>query len=625
MAKVGAKKVGGWVLGEVLGSGSYAEVKHCVHAETRRQAAAKVVPKHRVAKGSGRKLLEREIATMKKLDHPSVLCLYDALETTDNIYLILEFAGGGELFDLIQDHKRFTEEVARSYFQQLVLGLRYCHRQGIVHRDLKPQNLLLTSEGRLKIADFGFANMQTVGEDGRVQSVFRMHTQCGTPNYAAPEVFLGDGYDGFLTDIWSCGVIFYVMLCGHVPFQPLPGVAGLRGIIMAIVEGRYSVPPEISPLATDLITNILVTTPEFRMKISDIVKHPWFTGGEEAGGDEDDDDAPTEITESDVETSIIFVNEVVHEMAPEPAPLSAEEQPADSGPGGLVDALAPTASPSLPAPRAGYSGAASFSDPKVQLAPDVQSLLHHQPLFQVDHLGRASRPTPERMGGAAAAVRLAVAKTPEQRAAAQLKAGHFTKHRFVRRRWNMPRWCFLCTRFIYGIGRQGFECEECGCPVHVECHEEANNVTCCEHFRAAGSPERIATPGQRRRRNTALQQQKPQIAQQDPSPGGLLAAPNSVPRSPPTSSPAQPSVRPPTLLAVPVPDGQKSLLSSVPVAEGTPSLLAVPLAGTLRGTALPTPGKTTPPKSRQCSAAAPSLLSTSPPLVPPRLGAPELL
>ena len=237
------KQVGHWVLRSVLGHGSFGEVHLGTHTESGKRVAVKVCTKQMLAKGQGRALLQREIATMKALDHNNVLRLYEVLETTKRFYLVIELATNGELFSLIKNDKGFDDPTARSYFRQLSDGVHYCHEQGVVHRDLKPQNLLLTADNTLKIADFGFSRFQDMDENGQVSKSLRLQTQCGTPNYAAPEIFLGQGYDGFKTDIWACGVILYVMLSGGiVPFKPQGG-NGLQGVIMSIVQVCPPPPP----------------------------------------------------------------------------------------------------------------------------------------------------------------------------------------------------------------------------------------------------------------------------------------------------------------------------------------------------------------------------------------------
>ncbi|KAJ9441813.1 CBL-interacting protein kinase 23 [Diplonema papillatum] len=266
----------GFVLGQTLGSGSFGEIKLARDEATGDAVAVKICSKHLVSKGKMRPMLQREIANMKSLSHPNVLKLICVLESTKQFYLAIELATGGELFDLIADKTRFSEETARSYFQQLLLGIDYCHKRGIVHRDLKPQNLLVTHENVLKIADFGFSNFQGYTEDGKVTPALRLRTCCGTPSYAAPEIFLGKGYNGFLTDVWSCGIILYVMLIGTVPFKPRGPDQGLQGVITAIMKGVFVLPKALSEDAKDLIRKILIVDPRRRAAIDGIFAHPWF-------------------------------------------------------------------------------------------------------------------------------------------------------------------------------------------------------------------------------------------------------------------------------------------------------------------------------------------------------------
>jgi len=157
--------------------------------------------------------LKREIAIMKILKHKNVIQLKEVLQSQNNIYIVLELITGGELFDKIVKAKKFPENVARRYFQQLISAMDYCHNNGIAHRDLKPENILLDAEGNVKISDFGLSNFSNL------DPTYLMQTTCGTPNYVAPEVLSAKGYVGFRADVWSAGVILYVMLCGCLPFE----------------------------------------------------------------------------------------------------------------------------------------------------------------------------------------------------------------------------------------------------------------------------------------------------------------------------------------------------------------------------------------------------------------------
>eukprot|EP01064_Diplonema_japonicum_P019187 TRINITY_DN2788_c0_g1_i1.p1 TRINITY_DN2788_c0_g1~~TRINITY_DN2788_c0_g1_i1.p1 ORF type:complete len:494 (+),score=86.52 TRINITY_DN2788_c0_g1_i1:87-1484(+) len=457
------RQIGHWRLKNTLGTGSFGEVRYAVHCETGQQAAVKICAKQMLAKGQGRVLLQREIATMKELTHPGILRLYEVLETTRHFYLVLELAAGGELFDLIQENKRFGDKTAKKYFQQLIAGVKYCHEQGIVHRDLKPQNLLITGNDELKIADFGFSNFQNLDQDGKVTPALRLQTQCGTPNYAAPEIFLGKGYDGFKTDIWSCGVILFVMLCGHVPFRPTGRVAGLQGVILSIVEGNYTIPDCISDTARDLISNILHPDIDKRFTVQQIIDHPWFA--QESFDSSLLDSLPKiVITDEAVRNSIFPVVEEkeVKEEEDEPEPQAPVDAGVDAEPDvEIVDAL-----PAMDSTK---------NEPKVTLSSELTEIIQEQPRPGYDQLGRSLKDL--RVGGSAASL-VATQKKPTTR----------TDHVFQRKHWHTPHWCFMCNKFIYGLGRQGFSCINCACPVHIKCVDVACNSS-CEEFRAAGSPQ----------------------------------------------------------------------------------------------------------------------------------------
>ncbi|KAI7739608.1 hypothetical protein M8C21_022633, partial [Ambrosia artemisiifolia] len=158
--------------------------------------------------------IKQEISTMKLIRHPNVIRMFEVMASKTKIYMVLEFVTGGELFDKIAAEGRLKEDEARKYFQQLINAVDYCHSRGVFHRDLKPENLLLDASGCLKVSDFGLSALpQQVREDGL------LHTTCGTPNYVAPEVINNKGYDGAKADLWSCGVILFVLIAGYLPFE----------------------------------------------------------------------------------------------------------------------------------------------------------------------------------------------------------------------------------------------------------------------------------------------------------------------------------------------------------------------------------------------------------------------
>lgn len=191
--------------------------------------------------------------------------LYDVWETSGELYLILEYIEGGELFDYICEKGRLPEDEALNYFQQLISAIDYCHHFNIAHRDLKPENLLLDTNKRLKVADFGMAAWQGGGSN-------LLETACGSPHYAAPEVVRGEPYDGSSADIWSCGVILYALLAGRLPFDDEDIVKLLDKVKLA----KFTMPVDIEPGAKDIISRMLERDASKRIKMSEILGHPWY-------------------------------------------------------------------------------------------------------------------------------------------------------------------------------------------------------------------------------------------------------------------------------------------------------------------------------------------------------------
>ncbi len=186
---------------------------------------------------------------------------------------MLELITGGELFDKIVAEGRFDEPTARFYFRQLLKGVKYCHSQGVCHRDLKPENLLLDANGDLKISDFGLSALYTGNADDEGRATL-LHTTCGTPNYVAPEVLADRGYDGRAADVWSAGVILYVLLAGFLPFDE----PHMSALFKKIQKAEFTYPSWFSASVHDLIDRILVPDPTKRITLSDIEAHPWFVG-----------------------------------------------------------------------------------------------------------------------------------------------------------------------------------------------------------------------------------------------------------------------------------------------------------------------------------------------------------
>ena len=172
---------------------------------------------------------------MKLLNHRNIVRLYEVIDTPDDLFLVMEYVSGGEIFDYLVTHGRMKEKEARKYFRQIVSALHYCHQLRIIHRDLKAENLLLDEHLNVKIADFGFSNQFTPGE--------RLNTWCGSPPYAAPELFQGKEYVGPEVDIWSLGVLLYVLLCGSLPFDG----SNLSKLRAKVITGKFKIPFYMSP------------------------------------------------------------------------------------------------------------------------------------------------------------------------------------------------------------------------------------------------------------------------------------------------------------------------------------------------------------------------------------------
>lgn len=205
------------------------------------------------------------------------------------IFIVLELITGGELFDKIVAEGKFNEDMARFYFRQLVKGVKYCHNQGVCHRDLKPENLLLDDKGNLKISDFGLSALYTGSTDDTSRATL-LHTTCGTPNYVAPEVLNDRGYDGRQADLWSMGVILYVLLAGFLPFDE----PHMSALFRKIQKAEFEYPKWFSPEVRSLLDKILVPNPEERISLEGVCRDPWFV----AGGVSDADAEPPTSTAS---------------------------------------------------------------------------------------------------------------------------------------------------------------------------------------------------------------------------------------------------------------------------------------------------------------------------------------
>ncbi|KAF4803532.1 Serine/threonine-protein kinase MARK1 [Turdus rufiventris] len=260
--------IGNYRLLKTIGKGNFAKVKLARHVLTGREVAVKIIDKTQLNPTSLQKLF-REVRIMKILNHPNIVKLFEVIETEKTLYLVMEYASGGEVFDYLVAHGRMKEKEARSKFRQIVSAVQYCHQKCIVHRDLKAENLLLDSDMNIKIADFGFSNEFTVGN--------KLDTFCGSPPYAAPELFQGKKYDGPEVDVWSLGVILYTLVSGSLPFDG----QNLKELRERVLRGKYRIPFYMSTDCENLLKKLLVLNPIKRGSLEQIMKDRWMNVGHE--------------------------------------------------------------------------------------------------------------------------------------------------------------------------------------------------------------------------------------------------------------------------------------------------------------------------------------------------------
>ncbi|XP_014492274.1 CBL-interacting protein kinase 2-like [Vigna radiata var. radiata] len=269
MGKRGNVLMQKYEFGKLLGQGNFAKVYHARDLKTGESVAVKVIEKEKILKIGLVDQTKREISIMRRIKHPNVLQLFEVLATKTKIYFIMEYAKGGELFNKVAKG-RLSEARARKYFQQLVSAVDFCHSKGVYHRDLKPENLLLDENGVLKVADFG---LSAFVESHRQDDM--LHTVCGTPAYVAPEVVSRKGYNGAKSDVWSCGVILFVLLAGHLPFYDL----NLMSLYRKIGRAEYKCPNWFSIEVRRLLGKILDPNPDTRISMAKVMENSWFRKG----------------------------------------------------------------------------------------------------------------------------------------------------------------------------------------------------------------------------------------------------------------------------------------------------------------------------------------------------------
>ena len=252
----------GYIVGQTLGSGAYAKVKTAYSLKKKMNVAVKIINKKNAPKDVITKFLPREVQILQEVNHANIVDFYEVITTDHTEYLVMELADRGDLLDYINCRKYLSEPTTHAFFTDLVQGMSKCHSMGVVHRDLKCENLLLDSQLRLKISDFGFA---------RQHESKQLETYCGSFAYAAPEVILGEPYNGEYADVWSMGVILYAMIVGRLPFRDTDVKT-----LLSEISSKLTFPSRVSPQCQDIIAKILTFSAPCRLSLEDMKVHPWM-------------------------------------------------------------------------------------------------------------------------------------------------------------------------------------------------------------------------------------------------------------------------------------------------------------------------------------------------------------
>ncbi|KAF0993282.1 hypothetical protein HZS_4196 [Henneguya salminicola] len=254
------------ILSKTLGKGNFAKVLLGFHTITQDMVAVKMINKTRIGTENSDKIV-REITSMKLLNHPNIVRLLEYAESDEELLIVTEYISGGELYNHLLEKGRLKENHAREKYRQILSAVHYCHSRGVVHRDLKTENMMIDTHNNIKLVDFGFSNM--------FDGINKLNTYCGSPPYAAPELFLGHSYVGPEVDVWALGIILYVMLTANLPFYAKK-IDDLKSIVL---EGNFHLPQYMSSSAQHLIKSILITDSNNRTTLENIMNHPWVTRG----------------------------------------------------------------------------------------------------------------------------------------------------------------------------------------------------------------------------------------------------------------------------------------------------------------------------------------------------------
>ncbi|KAL6838547.1 hypothetical protein ACP4OV_031603 [Aristida adscensionis] len=313
----GGLLLGRYELGRLLGHGNFAKVYHARHADSGETVAIKVLDKEKALRHGLVPHIKREIAILRRVRHPNIVRLFEVMATKSKIYFVMELVRGGELFARVAKG-RLKEDTARRYFQQLVSAVGFCHARGVFHRDLKPENLLVDERGDLKVSDFGLSAVaDQFHQDGL------LHTFCGTPSYVAPEVLARRGYDGAKADIWSCGIILFVLMAGYLPFHD----QNLMAMYRKIYRGEFRCPRWFSKDLTCLLNRLLDTNPDTRITVAGIMESRWFQKGFRPVRFYIEDDQVHSLADDDNGVPVMEPGEV----QPAPPPAQQEDDGEESG------------------------------------------------------------------------------------------------------------------------------------------------------------------------------------------------------------------------------------------------------------------------------------------------------
>ncbi|KAH0625586.1 hypothetical protein JD844_015165 [Phrynosoma platyrhinos] len=262
----------GYVMGGNLGEGSYAKVKSAFSERLKFDVAVKIIDRKKAPSDFLERFLPREIDILAKVNHRSIIKTYEIFETSDGkVYIVMELGVQGDLLEFIKTKGALPEDIARKMFRQLCAAIKYCHDADIVHRDLKCENLLLDREYHIKLSDFGFSKRLTRDEEGKV---IHSKTFCGSAAYAAPEVLQGIPYEPKVYDMWSLGVILYIMVCGSMPYDD----SNIRKMLRLQKEHRVHFPKSknLTIECKDLIYRMLQPDVLRRLRIDEVLNHMWM-------------------------------------------------------------------------------------------------------------------------------------------------------------------------------------------------------------------------------------------------------------------------------------------------------------------------------------------------------------